>query len=237
MYDVLCKSAIFGVRNADKVANTNDKGRIFADVGQFTNAAKAAAQLDNALGKGAQAAIGAMSTVAEGNKALDTLAKGANWASHHVNPLLVGAAGYRVVVAEDKESALKREILGMASMFAFEGSMKEFQKSNCMKNFRAGIQNKYLKTAFSVLEGVLFVCGSITGSTIGYKVGDYLFPEKKSKNKLKTEKNSGLNIEKTSKIINKTLDSAKRSENCAAASVDNYENDFNENYKNRNLLA
>ena len=60
MYDVFLKSAIFGVRNADKVATTNDKGRVFADVGQFTNAAKAAAQLDNALGKGAQAAINAM---------------------------------------------------------------------------------------------------------------------------------------------------------------------------------
>lgn len=124
MYDVFLKSAIFGVRNADKVATTNDKGRVFADVGQFTNAAKAAAQLDNALGKGAQAAINAMGSVAQNNKALETFAKGANWAANHVNPLLIGAAGYRVVVADDKEHALKREVLGMSSMFAGEAAIE-----------------------------------------------------------------------------------------------------------------
>ena len=43
MYDVIVRSTLFGIRNADKVATTNDKGRFFADGGQFTKAAKTAA--------------------------------------------------------------------------------------------------------------------------------------------------------------------------------------------------
>lgn len=182
MYDVLVKSTLFGVRNADKVINTEDKGKIFADVGQFTNAARSAAQLDNALGKGAQAAIDAMGAIAKENKALQMAAKGADWASRHVNPLLVGAAGYRVLVSDDKETALKREILGMSAMFGVEGLMKVGLQSQKMKNIRNNIKNKKLSALLSAAEGIFFVIGSIAGSTAGYKIGKSLFPDKEKVN-------------------------------------------------------
>ena len=174
MYDTLVRSTIFGVRNADKVVNTADKGRIAADVGQFTNAVKTAAQLDNSLGKGAQAAINVMGKAANKYKAIEIAGKGAEWASRHVNPLLIGAAGYRVLTAENKEKALKREIFGMSAMFGGEYLMKEFFKSNTMANFRAGIKNKYLRIGLGILEGILFVGGSILSSNIGYKFADKL---------------------------------------------------------------
>lgn len=174
MYDALVRSTIFGVRNADKVVNTADKGRIAADVGQFTNAVKTAAQLDNSLGKGAQAAINVMGKAANKYKAIEIAGKGAEWASKHVNPLLIGAAGYRVITAENKEKALKREIFGMSAMFGGEYLMKEFFKSNTMANFRAGIKNKYLRIGLGILEGILFVGGSILSSNIGYKFADKL---------------------------------------------------------------
>lgn len=174
MYDTLVRSTIFGVRNADKVVNTADKGRIAADVGQFTNAVKTAAQLDNSLGKGAQAAINVMGKAANKYKAIEIAGKGAEWASRHVNPLLIGAAGYRVITAENKEKALKREIFGMSAMFGGEYLMKEFFKSNTMANFRAGINNKYLRIGLGILEGILFVGGSILSSNIGYKFADKL---------------------------------------------------------------
>lgn len=239
MYDVFCKSAIFGIRNADKVANTDDKGRIFADVGQFTNAAKAAAQLDNALGKGAQAAINVMTEAAKGNKALDTIAKGANWASKNVNPLLIGAAGYRVIVADDKEQALKREVLGMTSMFAVEGAMKEALQSNYMKSFRAGIKNKYAKIALSILEGVGFVCGSIAGSTVGYKIGSELYPDKKVK---KSEKTAEIkDADKTDKQNNVTAKTDVKNDKKAAVlnkdEMDDYEKEFFETRESNKLMA
>ena len=130
------KSLIFGCRNADKVINTNDKGRIFADIGQFTNAATAVSRLDNAVGRGAQSAINAMGHIAKESKVLTAATKGATWASQNVNPLLIGAAGYRVLISDDKECALKREILGMSSMFGVEALVKEIFKSNMFQNFK-----------------------------------------------------------------------------------------------------
>ena len=180
MYDAIVRSTLFGVRNADKVINTNDKGRIFADVGQFANAAKYASKLDNQLGKGAQAAINALGSVAKESKVLSAVSKGVNLAANNVNPLLVGAAGYRVLIAEDKATAVKRETLGMGCMFATESLMREFFNSTKASNFKNNIKNKYARTTISILEGILFVCGSIAGSTFGYKVGDACF--KKNKN-------------------------------------------------------
>ena len=181
MIDSIVKSSIFGLRNTDKVVNTNDKGRIFATVGQYTNAFKAAAALDNSLGKGAQAAISAMKTASDESKIVRWAGKGANWASKNVNPLLIGAAGYRVLTAEDKGTALKKETLGMSSMFMTESLMKQFLKSDKMVNLRTRISNKYLKAGLSILEGIFFVCGSIAGSTAGYKVAEAFIENKKNK--------------------------------------------------------
>ena len=181
MIDSLVKSTVFGFRNADKVINTDDKGRIFADVGQFTNAIKHAAELDNKIGRGAQAAVSAMSQATKGSKILTLANKGVNWAANNVNPLLVGAAGYRVLIADDKASALKREAVGMSSMFMVEGFMKDLFKSPAYLQFKNKISNKYLKTGLSILEGIVFVCGSIAGSTAGYKVAEAFIENKKNK--------------------------------------------------------
>lgn len=233
MYDVLVKSTLFGVRNADKVINTNDKGKVFADVGQLTNAAKTAAQLDNALGKGAQAAISAMGSVSKGNKALALAGKGADWASKHVNPLLVGAAGYRVVVADDKEIALKREILGMSSMFAVEGLMKAGLNSKYFQNVKLNMNNKHAKVILGILEGVGFVLGSIAGSTAGYKIGEHFYPDKKIKNaELK------LNIENLKTNAIKTSEEKTDDSNKTLPSLDNIdESEYFAINKNGKTLA
>lgn len=190
MYDALVRSTLFGIRNADKVVNTNDKGRILADVGQLTNAAKAAAQLDNALGKGAQAAINAMGSVAENNKALSLASKGARWASQNVNPLLIGAAGYRVLTSDDKETSLKREIWGMSSMFAVESAIRAGFSSDKFASIRASLKSPVARSLLGIAEGVVFVLGSIAGSTFGYKLGEYFYPDKKG-----SQKQAKLNLE------------------------------------------
>ena len=179
MYDVLTRSTLFGLRNADKVINTNDKGRIFADIGQFTNAATAISRLDNAVGKGAQSAINAMNHVAKESKILTAAGKGATWASQNVNPLLIGAAGYRVLISDDKESSLKREILGMSSMFGVEALVKEVFKSHTFQNAKRNIcKTPTQKAICSIIEGLLFVGASIAASTTGYKIGKKLYPDK-----------------------------------------------------------
>ena len=211
MIDSLVKSTVFGFRNADKVINTDDKGRIFADVGQFTNAIKHAAELDNKIGRGAKAAVSAMSQATKGSKILTLANKGVNWAANNVNPLLVGAAGYRVLIADDKASALKREAVGMSSMFMVEAFMKDLFKSPAYLQFKNKISNKYLKTGLSILEGIVFVCGSIAGSTAGYKIADACM----SKN-TKTE----------SKVPDNKVNITKQNTVNKAEAADDYEKEF-----------
>ena len=192
----LVKSGTFGGRNANKVFGENngidDRGRIAATAGQLTNAGKAAAKLDNTLGKGAQAAINAMSSASEHSRILRYANKSASWASDHVNPLLVGAAGYRILVSDDKEAQLKKEVFGMSSMFGVEALMKNFLNSDYLKEVHSKMTNKYAKTALAVIEGLGFVAGSIAASTAGYKVGE-LYVEKTrntNKNNLTTDLNN-----------------------------------------------
>lgn len=191
---VFVKCATFGGRNADKVLSStqgiDDRGRTAATIGQFTGAAKTAAKLDNNLGKGAQAAISTMCKVSEHNKVLEYATKGANWASKNVNPLLVGAAGYRVITADDKEAALKKEVFGMTAMFAVEGVIKKFLASNYMVDVHKNMKNKYAKAALAVIEGLGFVGGSIAGSTAGYKIGEVYV---KNTEKPKPEKEININ--------------------------------------------
>ena len=200
MYDVIVRSTLFGIRNADKVISTNDKGRILADIGQFTKAAKTAAQLDNALGKGASAALDAMNCAANSSKTLSAAGKAATWASNHVNPLLIGAACYRVGIADDKSQALKRETLGMTTMFIGEALMSTAFNSKYMTTVKSLMKNKYAKATLLILEGLAFVAGSIASSTLGYKIGDILFPQRKQK-------------EENKKILDKALNNFKATKN------------------------
>lgn len=228
MYDVITKSLIFGYRNADKVVNTQDKGRVAADVGQFTKAIHTASQLDNALGKGAQAAVSAVKNISQENKALKYAAKSAKWASQNVNPLLIGAAGYRVLTAEDKATALRKETIGMSSMFGTEALMKEFLTSNTMNNFRSKIKNKNLKALLSIAEGVAFVCGSIAGSTLGYKVADAIYGENQ-----KTE----IKEDKIAKLIEATKAEKKEKTEKSIAPKDEYEAEFFTPMNEKKVLA
>ena len=214
MIDAIVRSSIFGFRNADKVINTNDKGRIFADIGQFTNALTNTAELDNKLGKGAQAAISAMASASKESSVLRVAGKGAKKKKKNVNPLLIGAAGYRVLVADDKGSALKKETLGMASMFFVEGLMKDFFKSNLFTNLKGKVKNKYVKAGISILEGILFVCGSIAGSRAGYKLGENLIQNNKKVT------NNSLSLQAPATIAQTIAD------NKSVSAQDDYEQEF-----------
>ena len=204
MYDVIVRSTLFGIRNADKVVTTNDKGRLFADVGQFTKAAKTAAQLDNILGRGTSAALNAMNCAANSHKVLSNAGKAATWASNHVNPLLIGAAGYRVAIAEDKPQALKRETLGMTSMFIGEALMSSAFNSKYMTTVKSLMKNSYAKSALLILQGIAFVAGSIASSTLGYKIGDKLFPQRKQKAENKKILDKAVKeLQTTTNVLNK----------------------------------
>ena len=220
VYDVITKSLIFGTRNFDKVTNAaiHDEGRIFATTGQFANAVKAVATLDNKVCKASSAAINAVAKVTEGSRALNTVAKGVNWAANNVNPLLIGAAGYRVLVSDNKIKTLNREVFGMSAMFGVEALMKRGFQTAAWTKLLSKIPGAQNKIVAGIIQGLIFVAGSIAASTVGAKVGDKV----NSAIEAQASKNINLNIAKTP---------------ADAPQTDDYDKDFFMVSQNKELIA
>ena len=110
-------TAIFSIRNYGK-ANRGDSGRLPAAIAQTTNSAGQAINsiIDKVDDLGRWAEVG--------TKVGEKAARVSRLASKITNPLLVGAAGYRVIKDEDRESALVEEGLAMSGMFAGERMYK-----------------------------------------------------------------------------------------------------------------
>ncbi len=124
-------SIVFGIRNADKVAN-GDTSRAPIPVVQSFNAMCDTAKngavngfktISKSAGKIVQQAdkLGAKVGVENASSKLF------NVTSKIVNPLLCGAAGVRVLEDEDRKSALIEEAAGLSAMFAGEGLYKAFR--------------------------------------------------------------------------------------------------------------
>lgn len=218
MYDIIAKSLVFGLRNVDKItdATRHDEGRIFATTGQFAKAFKSAGQLDNYIGTASEAAIRNVEKISQKSKVLEKTLKGVNWASNNVNPLLVGAAAYRVAVADKKLEALNDELCGMSIMFGFEALMKRGFESAKWKGIIESIKNPKLKTLAKIIQGLLFVTGSVASSTVGYKIGKIANNEVKKNSVKEISLNANNEVQKEN---------------------DNYEKDFFLPNENKSILA
>ena len=172
LYDV-AKSLGFGVRNEAKALNNNSDSEVRAVVG------------------GIQTAKAGTSIFAQVHK-LDEAAKvahnAASYVSKSVNPLLCVASGARILASKDKPSTTIEEVCAMSSMFGVEKAMKsQFQagsalaESKLAKNTYVTLENTIQKIPFiknckassvgSVLTGILFIAGSISGYTVGQNIG------------------------------------------------------------------
>lgn len=137
-------SAIFSVRNIDKVEN-GDYGRTFAAAGQTYNALNGLAQLQVSLSgaaspleqkivdvsQKAKNLVDKVDLYAKREGALGVSAKGMQCASKMVNPLLCVAAGYRVVTDDDWQSAAVEETAAMGGMFLAERAAKILKAPIC----------------------------------------------------------------------------------------------------------
>ena len=188
-------SLIFGSRNTGKSVfnigtEIDDKGRAPAAIIQLRNAAASASKLDNALGKGTKAAMDAVCKASEHSKVLDCAVKGVNSAQKLVNPLLCGAAAYRVITSDNKEETLKKEVCAMSGMFGLEYLYKKGVKGKYMTGIHNGMNNKYAKSALAIIEGIGLVGVSILGYAGGQKAAKRIFDPKVTKdnvNQIKEE--------------------------------------------------
>ncbi len=211
--DGIVQTGIFFLRNGGKVASGQDTGRIGATAAQLGSLTDKISSTASIFGYAAKSATSFLDSgilaVAEKTGTTDavkTLASNAGTnsifgavAQKAVNPLLVGAAGIRILKDEDQYAALIEEGSAMGLMFGCEKLMKTtknnfFKLTDCpdnvlkdtiehskgIKKIFANAADKFKsltkgqKTAAKVGIGLLFVAGSIGAYSIGKTAGKKL---------------------------------------------------------------
>jgi len=217
--DGIVQTGVFFLRNGGKVASGKDTGRVGAAAAQlgsltdkvantasiFSDAAKSATGFidkgiltaANKIGK--EGAVDAVNKFAQ--KSAETCGTNSIFgavASKAINPLLVGAAGIRVLKDDDQYAALIEEGSAMSLMFGAEklmkstknnfltltassdSALKEAINSGGLEKILAQTAQKFKglskngQTAAKVGLGLLFVAGSIGAYGIGKTVGKKL---------------------------------------------------------------
>ena len=202
----IIQTGIFCARNTGKVVSGKDTGRIGATGAQLVSFTDKLSHNASIFGEGVLNATNAADDFICGTlksmgkegaaEALETAAKASNGsvvgtiAAKAVNPLLIAAAGVRVLKDDDQYSALIEETGAMGLMFGAEKLMKTAKdvffdiaengaKNLVIKGLNAagtwfsGL-SKGGQTAAKVGIGLLFVAGSITAYNVGKAIGKKL---------------------------------------------------------------
>lgn len=174
-------SAIFCARSVDKAENKGQFGRWAVAAGQAKKVVDYVQGLDNKVGKTTKTAVDAMQTASKSEKLLKFGGQALELAAKNVNPLICVSSGIDVLMADDKESALIKNVCGLGTMFAVENVMKNHlddvvkikgidkiaQKvMTWAKTFKGGE-----KVVPAVIHGAAFVIGSCTAYNVGNKFG------------------------------------------------------------------
>lgn len=215
----IIQTGIFCARNTGKVVSGKDTGRIGATGAQLVSFTDKLSHNASIFGEGVLNATNAADDFICGTlksmgkegaaEALETAAKASNGsvvgtiAAKAVNPLLIAAAGVRVLKDDDQYSALIEETGAMGLMFGAEKLMKtakdvffDIAENGAKevveeKGFINGAKNLVIKglnaagtwfsglskggqTAAKVGIGLLFVAGSITAYNVGKAIGKKL---------------------------------------------------------------
>ena len=166
----------FFCRGGDKVAN-GEVARIAPTAAQGFNLVKYTANT-RSNNFATNAAKGIVNHVDDAAKASSIWGEGARalkWASTHVNPLIAGCAAVKVITADDKERALGENGVGFASMLLAEKGVNKLQKTKGFRELMRKIckskAGKHARLITVLLAGGTFAAASITGYTLGSKVG------------------------------------------------------------------
>ena len=207
----VCATAIFDIRNVDKVGH-GDTGRVGAVAAQTTNLVNAASQSSiKPVQKAASQLLGWVDDAGKFIGVANAASKVTNIASKAVNPLLCVASGVRVLKDDDQYAALIEEGCAMGAMFAGEKlfktlianpvSQKEIKTtSKWATKIASTIQDatKNLKGAKKVLATIVadlaLVGVSILSFDTGKKIGKILSGRdgEESQDKINTAQNEGL---------------------------------------------
>jgi len=162
----IVQNGTFGGRNflLGSDANQNNQVRLLVSAGQMTNLLRAGEKSANSIfQKTSVKILEGCAKIAQNDKTLSRVGKVVDFASKNVNNLIVVSSIYRAATAKDKQTELIAQAGNVGGMFAVEGWMK--------KNLAQHIDKLPIpKKLKPIVQGLTFVFGSITGSTICYKI-------------------------------------------------------------------
>lgn len=156
-------SLIFATRNLDKAAH-GDVGRYGVVAAQAANVTNAAAESSvGFIADGAKKVLSGVDNVGESIfHVADASSKVAKVASKAVNPLLIGAAGIRVLKDDDKKSRAIEEATALAGMFAGEKAYK-LVRNTISQNMGKTLQEGQKVIKNEKVAGVLSKAGKKLG--------------------------------------------------------------------------
>lgn len=191
----LVKNAIFCTRRVDRglEGGISSSGNFVVASAQARNAIDALSSTNNFLGRQAKHVVSSIDDVAKTSSFMGYAAKGLNFASKAVNPLICVSGGIKVLAAEDKDREFINQFYALSTMFAFEKTAKLFltpEGNNLLA--KKGINNKvvksiikfvskydgmakapgapkYLKFGVPAIKALTFICASIAGYSLGSK--------------------------------------------------------------------
>ncbi len=161
----MVQNLIFGGRNfiLGTDANQNNQVRMLVSSGQMANLARNAKTCGNSIfEKASTKLLNSCTKLAQNDALLGKVGKVVDFASKNVNNLIVVSAGVQVATAKDKQTETIAQAGNVGGMFAVEGWMK--------KNLGKYIEKLPIPEKLKpIVQGITFVLGSITGSTLAYK--------------------------------------------------------------------
>lgn len=166
----IVQNGTFGSRNFILGADSgqNNQVRLLVSAGQMYNLLQEGKNCTNSIfQKTSEKILDGCSKLAQNDKVLTKVGKVVDFASKNVNNLIVVASGVKVLTSDDKKTELISQVGNVGGMFAVEGWMKK----NLAKHINKLPIPEKLKP---IVQGLTFVAGSITGSTLAYKAAKAL---------------------------------------------------------------
>ena len=208
-------NAIFSTRRANRGAEAMEETPLYGAMNmtiagaQVFKGAQAVQQVAKTISPATEIAavnIGnTVKTLSESSKVIGGIGKTLGTVSNYINPFICLTSAVKVLSSDNKEDTAKREVVSLASMFAFEGASKHIlgmgDKQALYKNipFVKNIANSvkdYCKNnklfgkipltfAPQIVEGLIFAGMSIAGYKVGNAISNKMFGKEEDNRKNK----------------------------------------------------
>lgn len=155
--------------NGNKVFEKEDWTRIPVLTGQIINAFDEASNLNAKIAGKTCNLVTTCENMAKTDKVFGSVFNAGKFIKNNINPLIVASGITKVALTkkEDREKALVTEAGMLSGMFLAEGYMKRNLDGFLNK---LPVHKKFLP----IIKGIIFLSASLTGSTIGHKLGKKL---------------------------------------------------------------